>query len=416
MPAEDGADGGANIKSPDRKGRKGRHDKIKRRHAAGDAAQNQALLGMDPLDLQALVGNMHDKYATVCEEHDLLQADASKEQQAYVRREVQYKSQIKRMTELLEKAAVARGGEDVGMPKLRQIHGKIMERLEEMRLTARNTIHEQEQELLRLFRARLFQAEDKHKKAQSKKGAETVGGVPRGWLEKATRLERDLEHYKEESSRLDTENGALTRECKRLQAEHRSHQDDLAYLEKQITVLRKDNLRLKRELEDAAGTSMQAFLSAAGRVSVAARPRVDGDAAESDAPGASEEEEERMAARNREAMVRLRKQIDDERGALRDVCPASRSRPAPAPRLASCEALRDRPVLFAAAADRSRCSAGGTHGARKVPHGMPLRCQEAGQCPACLQARAHATAHYAGRAHVTRPRALLCRCRSGGWS
>lgn len=314
MPTDDGADGGANLKSTDRKNRKARQEKAKRTRAGGDGAQHAALLAMDPGDLAALVGNMHDKHSTVVEDHDLLLADSSKNQQAFIRREVQYKSQIKRMTELLDKAAVARGGEDVGMPKLRQTHENIMDRLEEMRKTTQNTIHEQESELLRLFRIRLFQVEDKHKKAQSKKGSETVGGVPRGWLEKATRLQRDLEHYKEESIRLDAENEALSRESKRLQAEHRSHQDDLSYLEKQMTTLRRENFKLKKDLEDAAGASMQEFLNAAGRTKLAHQEPAMEDGTEEPI-----EEAEATAQRHREAMARLRKMIDEERARLRDV-------------------------------------------------------------------------------------------------
>jgi hypothetical protein len=41
----------------------------------------------------------------------------SRTNETKLNREVQYKSQLKRMKELLEKAQAARGGEDVGLPK-----------------------------------------------------------------------------------------------------------------------------------------------------------------------------------------------------------------------------------------------------------------------------------------------------------
>ena len=104
-------------------------------------------------------------------------------------------------------------------------------------------------------------------------------------------MARELEHYKEESVRLDSENERLQKESSRLLSEHRSHEDDIQYLESQMVTpekenhkpyfcflfqvtlfvvlflcghqvtLKKENHKLKRELEDTATKSMHDFLS-----------------------------------------------------------------------------------------------------------------------------------------------------------
>lgn len=110
------------------------------------------------------------------------------------------------------------------------------------------------------LRTRLFEVEDRLRKTNPRKSSEAVGGVPRSWMEKAQKLSRELDHYKQESSRLDTENEKLSKESYRLQAEHRSHFDDLQYLESQMTQLKHENSSLTNSLEQAAAVSMRNFL------------------------------------------------------------------------------------------------------------------------------------------------------------
>jgi len=80
------------------------------------STQNQ-LNQLDTETLQIAVGQVENKYESLSGEHNAMLIDAKKQQQDYIRREVQYKSQMKRMKELLDKAEESRGGEDVGMPK-----------------------------------------------------------------------------------------------------------------------------------------------------------------------------------------------------------------------------------------------------------------------------------------------------------
>jgi hypothetical protein len=79
-------------------------------------------------------------------------------------------------------------------------------------------------------------------------------------MEKAQNLNKELEQYKSESTRLDSENERLTKESNRLKSEHRSHHDDLAYLESQMAGLKRENLALTQMLEQSASVSMRTFL------------------------------------------------------------------------------------------------------------------------------------------------------------
>jgi len=94
---------------------------------------------------------------------------------------------------------------------------KSFVRSERMTTETKDLMMKQEKEMLKIFRSKLFEVEDKMKKTGGKKSNEAVGGIPRSWLERATKLARELEHYKEESIRLDAENERLTKESTRLQ-------------------------------------------------------------------------------------------------------------------------------------------------------------------------------------------------------
>lgn len=324
MPVDDTGEDKGGSPSPNKiKAHRKKQEKAKRRQGAQDANAHAQLGHMtEHTDLQQHVDSMRDKYQSLCDEHEKMIAEGKKAQQAYIRREVQYKSQITRMKELLGKAVLSRGGDDIGMPKIREVHGEIMKKLEAMQESTKGVIESHEKEMLQVFRSRLFEVEDKVKKSSAKKSADVVGGVPRVWIEKANRLARELDHYKEESIRLDGENERLTKESNRLQAEHKSHLDDLAYLENQMTALKKDNLRLKKDLEEAATVSMRTFLSSSAHSLAHPEEPPPPDSRPTTAMSAapdSEAEREGQTVRLMEAIQRLRKLIDEERARLREV-------------------------------------------------------------------------------------------------
>ena len=129
-----------------------KNDKTKRRQGQPEANPLSHVANMDAVDLQNLVGQTADKYRGLCEEHDRMIDEGKRQQQEFIRREVQFKSQISRMKDLLDKAVLSKGGDEVGMPKLRETHSKIMTKLGEMQQATRSVMADQEQELIKLFR------------------------------------------------------------------------------------------------------------------------------------------------------------------------------------------------------------------------------------------------------------------------
>jgi hypothetical protein len=74
-------------------------------------------MNMDHENLALSLGQVEAKHDSLLAEHNAMLIDGKKQQQDFIRREVQYKSQLMRMKELLDKAEQSRGGEDIGMPK-----------------------------------------------------------------------------------------------------------------------------------------------------------------------------------------------------------------------------------------------------------------------------------------------------------
>lgn len=111
--------GSSPLKSKAPTGRAKTSSKSRRKTTGGDdkqSTQNQLML-MDTDNLQLSLGQVESKYESLMAEHNAMLIDGKKQQQDFIRREVQYKSQLTRMKELLDKAEQSRGGEDVGMPK-----------------------------------------------------------------------------------------------------------------------------------------------------------------------------------------------------------------------------------------------------------------------------------------------------------
>mmetsp|Transcript_3448 Transcript_3448/g.11909 ORF Transcript_3448/g.11909 Transcript_3448/m.11909 type:complete len:411 (+) Transcript_3448:508-1740(+) len=287
-----------------------------------DQGMQSQLGAMEVESLQAMVKQTEAKLQELSVEHDRMIAEGKEQQQAFIRREVQYQSQIKRMKELLEKAISSRGNENNGMPRLREMHEKIMQKLAEKQDATKTLMMKQEKEMLKIFRSKLFEVEDKLKKTGGKKNNEAVGGIPRSWLERATKLARELEHYKEESIRLDAENERLTKESTRLQAEYHSHEDDVRYLESQLVALKKENLKLKKDREDAATVSMRAFLATDHSKRQRSQEEERPPAEDGSKPQESKQMEEEAYAQIEKVKVsisRMRKLIEDERARLREV-------------------------------------------------------------------------------------------------
>jgi hypothetical protein len=111
MPVDDLLDDKAGTSSPLQKKGLGARSKgtakNRRKLLAVDDKPSQ-LKEMDIENLQLGVGQLEAKYDSLNTEHNAMLIEAKKQQQDFIRREVQYKSQIKRMTELLTTAENSR--------------------------------------------------------------------------------------------------------------------------------------------------------------------------------------------------------------------------------------------------------------------------------------------------------------------
>ncbi len=103
-------------------------------------------------------------------------------------------------------------------------------------------LQEQERDLLRAFRARLFdlQAELEKEKARAEDGAAV-------WIEKNRQLQKELDWSKEMSERLDRQVQTLSSENDRLRTQYKTQEEDREYLIKQLVAAKKDNARLRQD-------------------------------------------------------------------------------------------------------------------------------------------------------------------------
>ena len=182
-------------------------------------------------------------------------------------------------------------------------------------------LQEQERDLLRAFRARLFDVQTELEKERAR--AEDGAAV---WIEKNRQLEKELEWAKDMADRLDRHNQALAGENSRIKTQFKTQQDDREYLIRQLVAAKKDNVRLRQDNDrlqednerlvteveqrkaDMAGMMSSGGMGATGS-SVAAEGTPSGGI------GSGGEAE----ARYRDVIKRLKRLLDTERRSLRQV-------------------------------------------------------------------------------------------------
>lgn len=208
-------------------------------------------------------------------------------------REREYKSKVDLLEAELLKAkgsasAVAEAEAEKHLSKLRELHGTIVSNIDQVQDQTARILQEQERDLLRAFRARLYDlhAELEKEKARAEDGAAV-------WIERNRQVAKELEWAKDMAERLDRHNQALARgacctrllnmsrlsvcrsfithitcctsfalaENTRLKNQYRTQEDDREYLIKQLVAAKKDNARLRSEMarsrEEAASLASE---------------------------------------------------------------------------------------------------------------------------------------------------------------
>ena len=125
----------------------------------------------------------------------MLEKDLERRQESYISRERAYKARIDELEgEVLSVREQKTGWmkADAKMLKLKKMQGAIMTNVELVQDRAARILQEQERDLLRAFRARLYDVQTELEKEKSKKD-DGVGA----WMERSKQLSSELEWAKE---------------------------------------------------------------------------------------------------------------------------------------------------------------------------------------------------------------------------
>ena len=241
----------------------------------------------------------------------MLEKDLERRQESYISRERAYKSRIEELEGEVLSVREQRTGwmkADAKMLKLKKMQGAIMTNVELVQDRTARILQEQERDLLRAFRARLYDVQTELEKEKSKKddGASA-------WMERTRQLSSELEWAKEVADRLERVNHALTQENKRLKGQFRSQEEDRDFLIKQLVGVKKDNARLRNEYtemeKDNERIAEELSKAETGRNRGSATPGRGGAAAATASAGDGDE-------KLRDVNKRLRRLLADERRAL----------------------------------------------------------------------------------------------------
>ena len=176
---------------------------------------------------------------------NLLEKDLERRQESYVVRERAYKTRIEELESEIEGHRYTKTGwmkDNEQMKKLKAAQTLIIENVELVQDRTAKVLQEQERDLLRAFRARLFDVQTELEKEKSKKedGASA-------WMERSRQLEAELEWTKEVADRLERVNQTLLQENNRLKSQFKSQEEDREFLIKQLVTVKKDNAKLRGE-------------------------------------------------------------------------------------------------------------------------------------------------------------------------
>lgn len=178
----------------------------------------------------------------------LLEKDLERRQESYISRERAYKTRIDELEEELNRQKNRKSGwmkADSKMGSLKLMQHQIVENVELVQDRTAHILQEQERDLLRAFRARLFDVQTELEKEKGKK--DDGAGA---WIEKCRQLEAEVEWAKEVADRLERVNQNLVAESTRVKAQFASQEEDRNHLIKQLVAVKKDNSTLRTSLSN----------------------------------------------------------------------------------------------------------------------------------------------------------------------
>jgi len=192
-------------------------------------------------------------------------APYGRSRESYVRRERAYKTRIDELEDALQKIKTDKTSwmtHEDNMTSLRSgidsMHDTIQSNVDMVQDRTTKILQEQERDLLRAFRARLFDVQtelDKEKKS-------TDDGATK-WIEENKQMAKQLDWYKDNNDRLDSRNQALKNENDRLKSNYQTQEKDRNYLIQSLVDEKRRAARLHQECEKAEkeNTRMQKIMS-----------------------------------------------------------------------------------------------------------------------------------------------------------
>merc|ERR1719217_79411 len=120
----------------------------------------------------------------------------------------------------------------------------IQEKIFEMKDQTAAILQEQEHDLLRAFRARMYDVTMQLEKERNQKDDGALE-----WIDKARALGKELDVYKMEAVRLDKENQRLQKENTRLRMQFKSQEEDRDQLVRQVLALKRETAKLRQDVE-----------------------------------------------------------------------------------------------------------------------------------------------------------------------
>ena len=186
-------------------------------------------------------------------EIETLESDLNRREVSYARRESIDQERIRDLGEALERAhgnQRERQDEEVEQSskereqRLKTYHSEIMENLDVVQDATTQILQDQERDLLRAFKARLFDVQTELDREKSKKDDSAAA-----WIQRSKQLQAEVDWAKEMADRLERVNKGLSGENSDLKERIESGEDDRNYLVTQLVAVKKDNVRLSQELE-----------------------------------------------------------------------------------------------------------------------------------------------------------------------
>jgi hypothetical protein len=177
------------------------------------------------------------------------EADLARRQESYVRRERAWNERIDELEEEISQLKAEAQGwtrTDENMKNLRTMHSKILNNVELVQGRTSKILQEQERDLLRAFRARLFDVQTELEVERSKRddGASV-------WIERSRQTQAELDWAKDIADKLDKLNQSLSQDNSRLRAQFKGQEEDRAFLMKQLVLLKRENAKLRQDAQEA---------------------------------------------------------------------------------------------------------------------------------------------------------------------